>query len=163
MILLKSKSWRTERAHHPSVSLITVFGIRGNYLSRIPRSFALKPPSCPDDASNRFWKSELALIEPADGPRFRCHDIRHTLASLLLSQGESLHYVKEQMGHASIQTTVDVYGHLVPGSNRNAVNRLDDVDDMPLKVVSAGAVWMKRKGDILLFLLQSRASFPANR
>ena len=47
---------------------------------------------------------------------------------------------KEQMGHASIQTTVDVYGHLVPCSNRNAVNRLDDVDDMPLKVVSAEAV-----------------------
>ena len=51
-----------------------------------------------------------------------------------------MHYVKEQMGHASIQTTVDVYGHLVPGSNRNAVNRLDDLDDMPLKVVTAEAV-----------------------
>ncbi len=28
------------------------------------------------------------------------------------------------------------HGHLIPGSNRNAVNRLDDVDDMPLKVVA---------------------------
>lgn len=44
------------------------------------------------------------------------------------------------MGHASIQTTVDVHGHLVPGSNRNAANRLDDVDDMPLEVASAEAV-----------------------
>ena len=44
------------------------------------------------------------------------------------------------MGHASIQTTVDVYGHLVPGSNRNAVNRLDDVDDLRLMVVSGEAV-----------------------
>jgi integrase len=35
-------------------------------------------------------------------------------------------YVKEQMGHASIQITVDVYGHLVPGGNRAAVDRLDD-------------------------------------
>ena len=43
------------------------------------------------------------------------------------------------MGHASIQTTVDVYGHMVPGSNRNAVNRLADVDDTLLKVVSAEA------------------------
>ena len=79
------------------------------------------------------------LIELADVPRFRFHDIRHTFASLLLSQGESVHYVKELMGHASIQTTVDVYGHLVPGSNRNAVNRLDDTHEMPLKVLSAGA------------------------
>jgi integrase len=58
---------------------------------------------------------------------------------LLLQQGESLHYVKEQMGHASIQTTVDVYGHLVPGSNRNAVNRLDDPDVPTLKVLPADA------------------------
>ena len=29
------------------------------------------------------------------------------------------------MGHASIQITVDVYGHLVPGGNRSAVDRLD--------------------------------------
>ncbi len=53
---------------------------------------------------------------------------------MLLAQGESIYYVKEQMGHASIQTTVDVYGHLVPGSNRRAVNKLDDAT---LKVVSA--------------------------
>jgi hypothetical protein len=41
-------------------------------------------------------------------------------------KGESLAYVKEQMGHSSIQVTVDVYGHLVPGGNRAAVDRLDD-------------------------------------
>jgi integrase len=34
-------------------------------------------------------------------------------------------YVKEQMGHASIQITVDIYGHLAPGGNRSAVDRLD--------------------------------------
>jgi integrase len=55
----------------------------------------------------------------------RFHDIRHTYASLLLSQGESPVYVKEQLGHQSIQITVDVYGHLIPSSNRGAVNRLD--------------------------------------
>ena len=30
------------------------------------------------------------------------------------------------MGHKSIQITVDIYGHLVPGGNRAAVDRLDD-------------------------------------
>ena len=30
------------------------------------------------------------------------------------------------MGHSSIKVTVDIYGHLVPGANRAAVNRLDD-------------------------------------
>jgi len=35
-------------------------------------------------------------------------------------------YVKEQLGHHSIQITVDTYGHLIPGANRKAVNALDD-------------------------------------
>lgn len=80
----------------------------------------------PTDGDNFRHRVFYSLLEKADVPKIRFHDIRHTFASLLLQQGESLHYVKEQMGHASIQTTVDVYGHLVPGSNRNTVNRLDD-------------------------------------
>jgi integrase len=77
------------------------------------------------------------IFENADVPQIRIHDMRHTFASLLLQQGESLHYVKEQLGHASIQTTVDVYGHLAPGANRNAVNKLDDDDAPTLRLVSA--------------------------
>jgi integrase len=44
-----------------------------------------------------------------------------------LQQGESPQYVKEQMGHHSIQVTVDIYGHLILGSNKQAVDRLDDM------------------------------------
>jgi integrase len=58
--------------------------------------------------------------------RIRIHDLRHTYASLLIQQGESLAYVRDQLGHHSIQITVDIYGHLVPGANRQAVDRLDD-------------------------------------
>jgi integrase len=50
--------------------------------------------------------------------QMRMHDLRHTFASLLIQQGESLVYVKEQLGHHSIKITVDTYGHLVPGGNR---------------------------------------------
>jgi len=45
---------------------------------------------------------------------------------MLIQNGESLAYVRDQLGHASIQLTVDTYGHLVPGANRQAVDRLDD-------------------------------------
>ena len=47
-----------------------------------------------------------------------------TYASLLLAAGEPMIYVKEQLGHSSIQVTVDLYGHVQPGENRDAVNRL---------------------------------------
>jgi integrase len=43
-----------------------------------------------------------------------------------LAQGESIAYVKDQLGHSSIQLTVDTYGHLIPGANKKAVDRLSD-------------------------------------
>jgi hypothetical protein len=38
--------------------------------------------------------------------------------------GVNLAYVKDQLGHSSIKLTVDVYGHSVPGANRDALDRL---------------------------------------
>jgi integrase len=78
-----------------------------------------------DDGNLRrrvFWPA-LAKCELR---RVRIHDLRHTFASLLIQNGESLAYVRDQLGHHSIQITVDTYGHLVPGANRQAVDRLDD-------------------------------------
>jgi integrase len=66
------------------------------------------------------------LLTDAKVRRVRFHDLRHAFATLLIQQGESLAYVRDQMGHSSIKITVDTYGHLVPGGNRQAVDRLDD-------------------------------------
>ena len=71
----------------------------------------------------RVFKRILKKAELRD---CKLHILRHTFASLLLSQGESPVYVKEQLGHSSIQITVDIYGHLIPGANKAAVNKLDD-------------------------------------
>lgn len=57
--------------------------------------------------------------------QIRLHDLRHTFGSLLLQNGASIVYVKEQMGHSSIQVTVDTYGHLIPGANVCFVDRLE--------------------------------------
>ena len=46
-------------------------------------------------------------------------------------QGESPAYVKEQLGHSSIKITVDIYGHWIPGANRQAVNRLPGLHTVP--------------------------------
>jgi integrase len=35
-------------------------------------------------------------------------------------------YVRDQLGHSSIRITVDTYRHLVPGGNKEAMDRLDD-------------------------------------
>jgi len=66
------------------------------------------------------------ILERAHLRRVPFHDLRHTFASLLIQQGESLACVLDQLGHKSIRITVAAYGHLVPGGNQSAVDRLDD-------------------------------------
>ncbi len=68
---------------------------------------------------------------------FTPHCLRHSFASLLLQQGESPAYVQRQLGHASIQLTVDTYGKWLPMGNKAAVNRLDDADGSRLVAKSA--------------------------
>jgi integrase len=76
----------------------------------------------PDNIVPRYMEPAL---EKAGLRRFRFHDLRHTFGSLLIQDGASLAYVKEQMGHSSIQITVDTYGHLIPGADIAWVDRLD--------------------------------------
>ena len=81
----------------------------------------------PLDGDNLRRRVFEKVLTKAGLRRVRIHDLRHTFASLLIQNGESLAYVKDQLGHSSIAITVDVYGHLVPGGNRAAVDRLDEV------------------------------------
>jgi len=76
----------------------------------------------PDNIVPRYMEPAL---EKAGLRRFRFHDLRHTFGSLLIQDCASLAYVKEQMGHSSIQITVDTYGHLIPGADIAWVDRLD--------------------------------------
>ena len=57
--------------------------------------------------------------------RFRIHDLRHTAASLMIQAGYPPKMLQEIMGHASITTTLDLYGHLYPGDMDRYADRLD--------------------------------------
>lgn len=74
---------------------------------------------------NQLRKAFYQLLSQAELTRIRLHDIRHTYASLLLQAGAPIHYVKEQLGHSTIATTVDLYGHVSPGANRGVLDSLD--------------------------------------
>jgi len=66
-------------------------------------------------------------LDDAGLRRINLHSLRHTCASLLIAQGENPKYVQKQMRHASVQITFDTYGHLMPGTGRDAARRLDEV------------------------------------
>jgi integrase len=57
--------------------------------------------------------------------RFRINDLRHTAASLMIQAGYPPKMLQEIMGHASITTTLDLYGHLYPGEMDRYADRLD--------------------------------------
>lgn len=53
------------------------------------------------------------------------HECRHTFASLLIDSGANPKAIQSFMGHSKIQTTFDVYGHLLPGSRDEIRERMD--------------------------------------
>jgi integrase len=53
------------------------------------------------------------------------HECRHTFASLLIAAGVNAKAITAYLGHASIQTTFDLYGHLMPGNEYEAVALVD--------------------------------------
>jgi integrase len=59
--------------------------------------------------------------------RQRFHDLRHACATLRLEQGEELAVVSRILGHASITTTANVYGHLSNAMQDRAAERMDAV------------------------------------
>ena len=79
----------------------------------------------PLDGVNLYHRDFLPCLRAARLRRVTFHALRHTYASLLIQGGASLAYVKEQMGHSSIQVTVDIYGHLIPGANIAWADALD--------------------------------------
>lgn len=78
-------------------------------------------------SQNATRKAFKEVLKRAGLPNKRIHDMRHTFASLLLTKGAPPHYVKDQLGHSKISMTLDIYGQFIPGSNRDLVNRLDNL------------------------------------
>lgn len=66
----------------------------------------------------RLRREGLALQE------IRFHDLRHTHATLLLEEGFDAKYVSERLGHDSVRTTLDLYGHVTSKRRQNAALRI---------------------------------------
>lgn len=62
--------------------------------------------------------------EPQGLGSMTLHDCRHTYASLMIAAGENPKALQTYLGHSSITTTYDRYGHLLPGAERESAERL---------------------------------------
>ncbi|GEC89538.1 site-specific integrase [Brevibacillus brevis] len=81
-------------------------------------------PSTPYLHFRRFLKN--------NGLRYiRFHALRHTSASLLISQGVHAKIISERLGHASITTTMNIYGHALQTADKEAANKFNNI--IPIK------------------------------
>lgn len=74
-------------------------------------------PLQPRRTSARFAK----LIDGLEVRRIRLHDVRHTHATLMLLAGVQPHVVSKRLGHGGVAITLDVYSHVMPSQQREAV------------------------------------------
>ena len=77
----------------------------------------------PSNLRNRSFKRIKARSGVRDDLRF--HDLRHTCATLLLSEGVNAKIVSEMLGHASIAITLNTYSHVLPDMQDSAADAME--------------------------------------
>jgi hypothetical protein len=75
-----------------------------------------RPAVHPETLSGLFVRQ----ARPAGLPPIRLHDIRHSVASILLARGVHPKVVSDMLGHATIALTLDTYSHLIPSLQQEA-------------------------------------------
>lgn len=80
-------------------------------------------PWFPDSVSRKFKR----LCEQEGVPDVRLHDLRHFVATQLLSAGVDVRTVAGRLGHRNASTTLNVYAHFVEQSDRTAADVIGDI------------------------------------
>jgi integrase len=71
-------------------------------------------PTPHDNAIRRHF---IPALKKAKLPKVSFHSLRHTNASIRIQSGQNIKYIQSQLGHSSINITMDTYGHLFNDSN----------------------------------------------
>jgi integrase len=77
----------------------------------------------PSNLRNRSFKRIKTRASVREDLRF--HDLRHTCATLLLSEGVNVKVVSELLGHASITITLNTYSHVLPDMQDSAAAAME--------------------------------------
>ncbi|EOH98806.1 phage integrase [Enterococcus moraviensis ATCC BAA-383] len=80
--------------------------------------------------SSGFFSKQIKKVisqNELDIKPIRLHDFRHSHVALLIHNNEEPTKIKQRLGHASITTTIDTYGHLYPNAQKSMSDKLDDI------------------------------------
>lgn len=117
------------RVDLPRIAVQALRQHRKKMLAEGPQTSLVFPDSDgkPIRKSNLIRRSFKKILERAKLPDIRFHDMRHTAATLLLSEGVHPKVVQERLGHASITLTLDTYSHVLPSLQKDATAKLNRV------------------------------------
>jgi integrase len=78
-------------------------------------------PLQPDSLTHEW----VRLLASSNLPRLRLHDLRHAHATHLLASGVHPKVASECLGHSKVGITLDLYSHVMPGMQEDAVAKVD--------------------------------------
>src|SRR5918993_1667416 len=80
---------------------------------------------CNGDFYTHVWRKLMSAVAAEHIAPFRFHDLRHTHVAWLIAGGAPLPHIQARLGHESITTTIDTYGHLLPAGDE-LISRIID-------------------------------------
>lgn len=113
---LQSQLKRT--SPEPDDTPLSGYVLRGNEVG----DFRGGKPIRPNAFSGKHWNRIMAaagLVDRNGKHKFSVHAMRHAAASLFIESGLPAFNLKTLIGHASVTTTYDIYGHLFPDDDRS--------------------------------------------
>ena len=90
----------------------------------------------PMDQSNLVAEFK-AILEIAGLPEIRFHDLRHTAASIMIKYLKDIFSISRTLGHSKPSTTMNIYGHLMPGVQESGAKIIDEALT-PLPITGIG-------------------------
>ena len=134
VVFAPPKSGKARTVYLPSVAIMCLKKLRetkenaavsmGQSITKDSLVFcnARGSPILPDTVSHSFQK----VVAKVGLKGIRFHDLRHTHASLMLAAGVHLKVVSERLGHSGIGITGDLYSHVLPNLQKDAIMQWDE-------------------------------------
>lgn len=75
---------------------------------------------------NALTKKFAKFLKDNNLRKIRVHDIRHSVATILLNNGANLREVQDNMGHSNVSTT-EIYTHLDSSNKEHTASIMNDI------------------------------------
>ena len=72
------------------------------------------------------WSNFKKRVSAIGCPDLRFHDLRHSYATISLENGDDIKTVSENLGHATVAFTLDVYGHVTEKMKKQSADRMQE-------------------------------------